>query len=346
MRFKTFTGDTVGRAALALIRAHGDRPEAIRLAQVEPSWGDSPAEFLKAAVGPGKITDPTWGGPLVPVGAAQFIELVERQSLIGRIPGFIPAPPNAALVEVTSYGNASWVGESFPKPATAPGLNKLGTLAPYKVTSLAVATAEVVRVGGVAGEQLFTSMLSTACGSAIDMAFCDPANAGIPDVKPAYVGAGGTLIPSTGDLLTDLASALASITNPSAAVLILNSVDAAKAAAARLPNGALANPDISARGGTLGGLPAYTSDSAPAGDVLVLNPSRVFLWQGGLSLTYSDQALIQMDSDPDNPATSSTVQVSLWAANLHGILVEVAVSWMPAAGAAAVITDAFASVSP
>lgn len=169
MTFSNYPGSTVGRAALALIRADGNTANAIKIAQRQsPTWGESPLAFLKAGIAPGRTTDSNWAGPLVPEGAASFVELVGRENLLGRIAGFVQAPASAPLVEVAANGNAYWTGESFPKPVTAASLSKLGSLAPCKVTSLVVVTNELERASGLAGEQLITRALSSACGAAIE----------------------------------------------------------------------------------------------------------------------------------------------------------------------------------
>lgn len=347
MRYSKFLGDTVGRSALALIRAGGDRETAIQLASAKREWGDDPAallkSFAKAAVAPGTTTDPTWAGPLVPTGAAEFIELVQRASLPGRIGNLMPAPANAALVETTANASGYWVGENRAKPLSALALKRLGSVPHTKVIAAVVITNELERASGIAGEALITRSLSTACASAIDSAFTDPTNLGIPGIKPAFIAAGSTPIPSSGNLLADLATALAEIANPSAAVVVMNSIDGAKAAAERGVDGALLNPDMSVRGGSLGGVPAYTSDSMPPGSMIVFSPPRVFLWEGGMSLSYSNQATIAMDDAPTDPATASTLMTSLWASDMHALMIEIGVSWMPAANAATVVTGILAS---
>lgn len=331
---------TVGHAALLLIRARGHTDEAIAVArQGIAEFGEGPLAFLKASVGP--ITMGNDGRPLVPDGAPEFIEAVQRASLLGRIAGLVPAPVNAKLVQVDSNGSAYWTGESFPKPATAVHVSTLGTLAANKVTATVAVTDELARAGGPTGVQLVTNALKTACGATVDAAFTDPSNSGIDGVKPPYVAAGVEPIVGTGNLLADIGTAVTMLTNPSGAVLLINSLDAQAVAATRTPNGALAYPDLSARGGTLGGLPVFTSDAMPPGNVIVVDPSRIFLWNGGVSLSYSDQALVQLDDAPDAPATAATTLCSAWQANLHVILVEFAVSWMAASGAAAVIENAF-----
>lgn len=331
---------TVGRAALLLIQARGHVDEAIAMAKQRiAEFGDGPLAFLKASVGP--ITMGNDGRPLVPEGAPEFIQAVQRASLLGRIAGLGSAPANAKLVQVDSNGSAYWTGEAFPKPATAVRVSTLGTLATNKVTATVVVTDEVARALGPTVAQLVTDALKTACGATVDAAFTDPGNTGIDGVKPPFVAAGVEPIVGTGNLLADIGTAVTQLKNPSAAVIVLNSMDAQAAAAVLNPNGEPSHPNLSARGGTLGGLPAFTSDSMPPGNVIVLDPGRVLVWNGGLSLSYSDQALVQLDDAPDAPATAATTLCSAWQVDLHVILVELAVSWMAASGAAAVIENAF-----
>ena len=111
------------------------------------------------------------------------------------------------------------------------------------------------------------------------------------------------------------------------------SLDAAMLAAQRDANGAPLYPDLGPLGGTLAGVPFYTSDNAPRGQLVLFNPTRVFVWQGGIRLIYSEQATVRLDTDP----AGDGVITSLWQADLVGILVEQFASWEASPNSAAVV---------
>jgi hypothetical protein len=91
--------------------------------------------------------------------------------------------------------------------------------------------------------------------------------------------------------------------------------------------GAAAFPGITPEGGTLAGLPAFTSQAIPANVVLLIKGDEIFLGdEGGIEVSISDQASIVMDDAPAQDATTGTAGtanvVSLWQTNSVGFLVE------------------------
>lgn len=98
------------------------------------------------------------------------------------------------------------------------------------------------------------------------------------------------------------------------------------------PLGQAEFPGISMTGGELFGLPVIVSEYIPtssAGAVVALvNASDIYLGdEGGVDLSMSTEASLQMDNAPDNPTTASTVLVSLWQRNLVGFRAERAINW-------------------
>src|SRR6187549_859318 len=45
-----------------------------------------------------------------------FVELVQRDTLLGRLVGVIPAPPFTTVVDVTTDPDVTWRGEGLPVP--------------------------------------------------------------------------------------------------------------------------------------------------------------------------------------------------------------------------------------
>ncbi len=325
-----YLSNGIGFAALALIGAGGNVSHARKTCDVyRDTWGEAALPFLKAAVDPGTLEG--WGAGLVPEPVVVFIDQALRESLL-RIPGFVQAPANARLVEAADGGDAYWVSDSALKPATMLQLVNKAGLSPTKVAALVAITDELAHAGD-AGAPYITRALQIACVKAIDIAFTDPTNKGDPGRKPAAITYGASDIASTGDFGADIVTALGMLPNPRAVVGILNTLDAAGLAAkTKIGTGSL-YPSLAINGGTLGGIPVYTSDYAPSGKLILVNTSRVAVWTSALDVRYSDQAIVRLD----DAATQATAPVSMWQENLHGILVEQGASWQAADFSVAVV---------
>jgi hypothetical protein len=85
--------------------------------------------------------------------------------------------------------------------------------------------------------------------------------------------------------------------------------------------GLRAFPDLRVNGGFIMGIPVISSNNLPhsvsAGSILALcDASQIQLAEGTINLDASREAAVQM---LDNPSSSASALVSLWAANLTGI---------------------------
>ena len=85
-------------------------------------------------------------------------------------------------------------------------------------------------------------------------------------------------------------------------------------------------PGIGMNGGTLGGLPVVVSEYVTAGDIYLVDADNIY-WatDGGIELSMSDQASIEMNDSPDGTGSL----VSLWQNNLSAFRVEQRLNWMP-----------------
>jgi hypothetical protein len=98
--------------------------------------------------------------------------------------------------------------------------------------------------------------------------------------------------------------------------------------------GAPAFPGITPTGGTLAGLPVFTSQYMPVNTggpvVALIKGDEIFLGdEGGIQVQVSDQASLQMDSAPTQNSvtpTASTV-VSMFQTNSVAFLVERFLNW-------------------
>ncbi len=274
----------------------------------------------KAAIAPGTTTDIAWGGALISPMEDAFLKLVRSASLLGRIPGLRRVPFNVKIPVQTSGSTYQWIPENGYKPASAMAFSNGVTLGLLKHAAIPVVTRELVAAARAGFSGALIEALEADLTDYTDRQFLDPLVAAVANKNPASVTNGTTPVASTGVYATDLQTLLAAFftgaPNVLAPVLITN---AAHAAAIRSMNGG-------------GGVGVDVIISGAAGGITVaMDPSQVFVADKGVTVESSKEASLQMNSTPDNPATATTVQVSLWQTNTIGYLVERFVNWQATA---------------
>jgi hypothetical protein len=105
-------------------------------------------------------------------------------------------------------------------------------------------------------------------------------------------------------------------------------------------NGVLVNPNLTAKGGSILGVPVVTSQSAGSVVALVHAPSILFADEGGVNIDVSREAAVEMNTTPTSPVTASSVLVSLWQNNLVGLRAERFINWKRARTTSVVYTTA------
>jgi len=94
--------------------------------------------------------------------------------------------------------------------------------------------------------------------------------------------------------------------------------------------GGPAFPGMTPTGGTLSGLPVYTSQYVDSSTVALVRGDEIYLGdEDGLIIKASDQASILMDSAPDMNSTTpkGAELVSMWQTNSTAFLVERFLNW-------------------
>lgn len=81
----------------------------------------------------------------------------------------------------------------------------------------------------------------------------------------------------------------------------------------------LNQPTLDLNGDTVYGIPVILRIRGSGGDRLIALDASPLCSDGGLSIDISREAMLRMDTTPDNPATASTVMVSLFQMNLAGL---------------------------
>ncbi|MCY1484063.1 phage major capsid protein, HK97 family [compost metagenome] len=345
-------GIAFARAAKCLALGHLEHRDAIGIAKALYDGQDSIIAatqrlVTKAAVAAATTSDATWAGPLVGDETsvfADFVEYLRPQTILGRfgtngIPSLRRVPFRVPLIGQTSGGDGYWVGEGQAKPLTKFDFERK-TLTPLKVANIAVATMEVIRDSSPAADGIIRDQLAAALRQRLDIDFIDPDKAAVSDVSPASILNGVAGIPSSGtdadfvrtDLKALFSAFIAANNAPTSGVFIMT---ATMALSLSLMVNALGQPEfptITMTGGTLNGLPVIVSEFVPTDSsgslVALVNASDIYLGdEGGIDLSMSTEASLQMDSAPDNPTTDSTVLVSLWQRNLVGFRAERTINW-------------------
>ncbi|QDO99089.1 phage major capsid protein [Ferrovibrio terrae] len=342
-------GTAFTRYAMALAAAKGDLMQAAALAK---RWDASTPEVgnvLKSAISAGTTTDATWAAPLVEYNtmSGEFIELLRPMTIIGRIPGLRTVPFNISVPRQSAGVSMAWVGEGRAAPFGAMDLDTVA-LRWAKAAGIVALTKELALFSSPAAEALVRSDLLAAMAQFVDRQFVDPVVAEVSNVSPASITHGVTPRRASGttanharaDLEFLFAQFLAANLTLAGAVLIMTEEQAIRFSMMRT-GGSYDFPGISAAGGVMFGLPVITSESAVAtedpaspqsyeagGLIILAKASEIMIADDGqVFLDSSGVAALQMDSEPDEPTTNSTVLVSLWQRGLIGLKAERVINW-------------------
>lgn len=297
---------------------------------------------------PGANASGNWASDLVSAEggiAADFAEYLRAATILGKFgQGGIPAlrnvPFRKPLILGTGGGAGYWVGEGKPKPLTQLDFDRT-TLSPLKCATIAVLTMENIRDSSPSSDAIVRDELRKVLATLEDVAFIDPENAGSANVKPAGIPYGSPFIFAQSysdetDVILDIRSLLQKFidaNNPaSQAVLIMEEGTALAAGLILNALGQRAFPTLGMRGGSLLDIPVITSESVPAGVVVIVNASDIHYADDGeiavdmsreASLEFKDQANITQNGIAGTGASL----VSLWQNNLVGIRAEHTVNW-------------------
>ena len=277
---------------------------------------------LKAAVAVGTTTDATWAKPLLPTEswAGGFLAIAHSQSLLGRIPGLQLIPFNVKVPFQTGEGAVAWIQEAFPVPVSSEAYGDGTTLTPTKVGRIAVLTEEFAKLATVGTAPALRQALVAKLNAYVDAQFLNPAVAAVALKNPASITNGTTPLTGTADVAASVkalnAAYWAGRPGASPPVLICNG-----------------NYAMQIRGLVPGlGLEPLVSEAAGT-NLIMLDPLAVFYADGGLEVTFTRDAMLQMNDAPDAPPTAATVYLSLWQANCVGYKLLRFVSWAAAPGA-------------
>ncbi|WP_277977394.1 phage major capsid protein [Pantoea endophytica] len=327
------------RFAKCLAAAGGSRSDALEIAKAQYRDDAKLHHVIKAAVGAGSTTDPTWAGSLVEYQeyAQDFIEYLRPQTVIGRfgqgnIPALRSVPFNVRIPAQTSGGSANWVGQGKAKPLTKFDFESI-TFGFAKVAAIAVLTDELIRFSNPAADALVRNALAEAVIARLDTDFINPSKAEVAGVSPASITNGIAAIPSTGNPDDDAAAAFGTFVDanlqPTGAVWLMSSTNALALSMRKNALGQKEYPEMTLLGGTFQGLPVIVSQYVGNYLILVNAPDVYLADDGGVAVDMSREASLEMESDPTGDSLTPTPveMVSMFQTNSVAIRAERWINW-------------------
>lgn len=347
-------GTAFTRFVMAKIAGKNSLSDAIRFVEERKQWMDQTPEvllMLKAAVNPGTIAEPAWAAPLaVQQPLNDFLELLRPETLLGKVPGLRQVPFNISMPVQTGGGTYAWVGEGAPKPVGNLSFSSV-TLGIAKAAGIIVISEELARISTPSAEGVVRNDMIKGMAQYLDQQFIDPTVAAVTNVSPASItnlaNGFGTAGTSGDNGRTDFKKGITLMTGTttntypiSEVVAIMSEANAFALSTALTSNGVLVNPNLTAKGGSILGVPVITSQNAGQVVAFVHAPSILYADDGGVNIDVSREASIEMNTVPTSPVTASSAYVSLWQLNLVGLRAERFINWKRARTTAVVYTTA------
>ncbi|WP_373866609.1 phage major capsid protein [Acinetobacter ursingii] len=253
----------------------------------------------------------------------EFIELLQAATIFDKLKGYRPVPFNSKIPSQLTGGTAAWVGEGAAKPLTNPTFGEV-EIKEHKLAAITVYTQELVRRSDPAVDALVRDDLIAASARLIDTTFIGAQAASA--TTPVGILNGVTAITPTGETPAQIEADLLSLIN----VFVQNnlSLDGAyflmsetRAAKISLLRDALGNTyfnGMTLRGDrTILGVPVITSESVGNKIILVKMSEILVAQDGGVDISYSDQATL----------VDGSVTHNLWQENKFAVRVEKFITW-------------------
>lgn len=329
-------GLLLGRYLKALGAARGDPVNAHAYAQGQ-AWSSTPevAIALKAAIAPLDQADADNG--LAPI-ANDLVEVMRPMSIVGRLIGLRKVPFACRLLAQQIGGTGAFVEEGRPIPISAAGMDEVAKLEARKVSAVRVLTRELVQSAVAGSELLIANEAAGAVAEALDRAFVAPDNVG-SEATPASITHDAPTFGSSGSTLanidSDLGRMVKTLTDSDCSLMTAAWLMAPRTSTylslLRGSSGAPAYPGVTARGGTLLGLPVLTSrnvDSSGSpsdGFITLVEASEIAIADEGTArIEVASHASVQMS---DGPAAGAQQLVSFWQLGLVGVKGTRLVNW-------------------
>lgn len=306
-------------------------------------FGDEVQDLITKAT-LGTTTDAGFAATLVHENqlVGEFVELLRQATVFDKLQGFRAVPFRSKIPSQVTGGTASWVGEGAPKPLTNPTFGEV-EIGEHKLAAITVYTQELMRRSDPSVSVLVRDDLIAASAALVDATFLDSVAASA--VRPAGVLNGVTATPNTGetaaayekDLLALINTFVANNLSLDGAYFLMSETRAAQIALLRDALGNSYFNGMALRGSrTLLGIPVITSQSL-GNKIILVKTSEILLAQdGGVDVSYSDQATLVDGSTTHH----------LWQENKFAVRVEKFITWAKRRPVAAAYLDYTTTPTP
>jgi HK97 family phage major capsid protein len=315
--------ETEARAAtnefvrLALYLAGGRNDLMTSAGMAEPKGTDRVKHILKTAVGAGTMAEAVALADYQTLASSFVASLQGYSAYDTMLLAMRRMPLKTRIFSVTLGGTGSNPTEGKAKPITKLTLAN-STLEPKKAAGIIVISEELARAGGAATVALMNTELRTATVNATDSKFLsDLANSVVPIV-------------STGGPLNDLHLLLNAVTvDASSRLYLIVASTLLKQLAFRSDGsgGSLLFPNLTVNGGEIQGVVVIPSDNLQQSsggnvDMMLIDSTAIAAESDTIVLDQFSKGALQLETQPDDPATASTVMTSLWQSGLVALRAE------------------------
>ncbi|MFH7767552.1 phage major capsid protein [Acinetobacter sp. BSP-28] len=306
-----------------LAAKEGNYKSALDVAK-ERGFGDEVQDLVTKAT-LGTTTDSGFAASLVHENrlVGEFVEMLRAATVFDKLQGFRAVPFNSKIPSQLTSGSASWVGEGAAKPVTNGTYGEV-EIKEHKLAAITVYTQELMRRSDPAVDVLVRDDLIEASKTLIDATFLDAAAAST--TRPAGVLNGVVGIASTGvtaaayeaDLLKLIQSFVTANLSLDGSYILMSETRAAQISLLRDALGNTYFNGMSLRGErTLMGIPVITSETVGSKIILVKTSEILLAQDGGVDVSYSDQATLVDGATTHN----------LWQENKFAVRVEKFITW-------------------
>lgn len=253
----------------------------------------------------------------------EFIELLQAATVFDKLKGYRPVPFNSKIPSQLTGGTASWVGEGAAKPLTNPTFGEV-EIKEHKLAAITVYTQELMRRSDPAVDALVRDDLIAASSRLIDATFlgaqAESATTpiGVLNGVAAILDTGETAAAYEADLLSLINAFVGNNLSLDGSYFLMSETRAAKISLLRDALGNQYFPGMALRGDrTLMGVPVVTSETVGNKIILVKMSEILIADDGGVDISYSDQATLVDGATTHN----------LWQENKFAVRVEKFITW-------------------
>ncbi|MGJ8620678.1 MAG: phage major capsid protein [Methylophilaceae bacterium] len=276
--------------------------------------------IIKSAVEVGTTSDPSWGTSLADYKQISkgFVESLADASVFDRLlkDRAMRKIPLKTRIKLSSSVQGSTVDEGKAMPVTRSTIDSLN-LEPQKASALIVISNELAISSSNEAQSLLSKELQSAVGVATDATFLTSLISGVTPI----VSSGDTAV----NVAVDVKALLASVTlkSTSKQYLITDPTIAANLSVMTDTNGVPVYPKVTPMGGELFGIPLLVTDQLPrdsdGGSLVLIDASGIAGNNETVLLDTSEQALVEIMSDPSEVANPDVILTSLWENRLKAI---------------------------